>query len=362
MPDPGWTGTWSLPSLLDRPITEVQRGAIVALSSVGMGPKRLVETLMGAERIEDVVGDFAREWRGALAALAKVGGRAVVPSDDEYPENLATIDAAPPVLYLRGERLDRMGPRVAIVGARACTSGAARFATRLGEAFASAGFTVVSGLARGIDIAAHRGALDAGSTVAVLGTGLDLCYPPEHRELAECIASTGALVGEFPLGVGPRAWHFPARNRIIAGMCQALIVVEAGLGSGALITAGFAVDEGREVFACTTGPENPAGAGVRELLRDGARLIVDPEQAVRDMVDLLSHQEFDLSLICTSTVREVDLDGERRTVYDAVTDAATIDEIAGAASMPTGDVARTLTELELDGLVRGLHGRWSRVT
>jgi DNA processing protein len=362
MPDPGWTGTWSLPELLTRSFTEAQRGALVALASAGMGPKRLVEAFMGAERIDDVVGDFVRDGPRALVALAKVGARAVVPSDEEYPDDLATIHGAPPLVFVRGERLDRLRPVVAIVGARACTSGAARFASRLGEAFASAGLAVVSGLARGIDIAAHRGALDGGSTIAVLGTGLDVCYPPEHREHTERIIASGALVTEFPLGVGPRAWHFPARNRIIAGLCNALIVVEAGLGSGALITAGFAADEGREVFACTTGPENPAGAGVRALLLDGARLIVDEEQAVTDVIGLLRDQEFDLSSVRAPAMTEVDLDGDLRTVYDAVTDAATTDEVAATAAMPTGRVATTLIELEIEGLVRNSHGRWSRVT
>jgi DNA processing protein len=360
MPDPGWTGTWNLPELLKGPITEAQRGALVALTAAGMGPRRLVGALEGAMRIDDVTGDFAREWRGALAALAKAGARAIVPSDDEYPDHLTTIHGAPPLLYVRGERLDGLRPIVAIVGARACTSGAARFATRLGEAFASAGFTVASGLARGIDIAAHRGALEAGATIAVLGTGVDVCYPPEHRDLAERIAASGALVGEFPLGVGPRAWHFPARNRIIAGLCSALIVVEAGLGSGALITAGFALDEGREVFACTTGPENPAGAGCREMIRDGAGVIVDPEQAVEVVTSLAADQGFAFGKAVPRRERIVELDGDLRHIYDAVTEDCTVDDVAANARLAHARVACGLAELELEGLVTASNGRWRR--
>lgn len=360
LPDPGWTGHWEQPPLLCRPITERERGALVALSCAGMGPARLARALATAESIDHVAGAFAPKWRSTLNGLARIDARAIVASDDEYPIELASIDASPPLLYVRGDRLSDLGPRVAIVGARACSSGAARFARRLGEAFASSGFVVVSGLARGIDVAAHRGALEAGRTIAVLGTGIDVTYPSEHADIAQSIAASGALVSEFPPGVGPRAWHFPARNRIISGLAAAMIIVEAGVSSGALITAGFALDQGREVFACTTGPENPAGAGVREMIRDGAPVIVDPEQAVEMVTGLVADQGFALGKPASPRERAVDLDGELRRIYDAVTENCTVDEVATNAGMPPARVASGLAELELDGLVMASNGRWRR--
>jgi DNA processing protein len=261
VPDQAWTGEWSVPAVLQRPVTDRERAALVSMSFSGFGPKRLVTVLADADGIEEHAAGGAKVWREAPLLLRRLGLRALVPSDAEYSVELGAIDAAPLLLFVRGARLDELRPMVAVVGARACTSGAARFARRLGEAFASAGFTVVSGLARGIDAAAHRGALDAGHTVAVLGSGIDVCYPPEHRGLLEEVVANGAIVSEFPPGVGPRAWHFPARNRIISGLSCAVVVVEAGVRSGALITAGFGLDQGRHVLACITGPENPAGAG-----------------------------------------------------------------------------------------------------
>lgn len=361
LPDPGWTGDWPLPDLLRRPLTERERGGLVALSREGMGPGQLAKALVAARRFDDVLGDFASRWRNSLRALERIGARAVVPSDAEYPATLAAIDAPSPLLFVRGERLDALRPGVAIVGARACTKGAARFAERLGASFAAVGFVVVSGLARGIDAAAHHGALQAGRSIAVLGTGIDVCYPAEHADLAaQLVSDGGALVTEFPPGVGPRAWHFPARNRIISGLSMALVIVEAGTTSGALITAGFALDQGREVFACTTGPENPAGAGVRALLRDGAQLIVDPEQAVEVVTDLLSDQDFVFGRPTTPGERAIDLPAELRHIYDAVTEDCTIDEVAANAALPPTRVSAVLAELELDGLLIGEGGRWRR--
>ena len=246
---------------------------------------------------------------------------------------------------------------VAVVGARACTSGAARFARRLGDAFASAGFTVVSGLARGIDAAAHRGELDAGSTVAVLGTGIDVCYPPEHKGL---LGDVTAVVSEFPPGLGPRAWHFPARNRIISGLSCAVVVVEAGLRSGALITAGFALEHGRHVLACTTGPENPAGSGVRAMLRDGAQLVVDAEQAVEVLIGLVADQGFAFGTPVPRAQRVLELSPELQAVYDAVTEDVTPDEIAATGDLDPTRVARALAELELEGVLEVCGGRWRR--
>jgi DNA processing protein len=334
---------------------------LVAMSCAGTGPARLADVLKDAPSVAEVAGPIAVRWRDALAHLRKLGARALVPSDDEYPPLLREISAPPLLLFVRGSPLRELQPAVAIVGSRACTTGAKKFAGRLGEALAGAGFTVVSGLARGIDGAAHEGALEAGETIAVLGTGIDVVYPSEHRELASRITERGALVSEFPPGIGPRAWHFPARNRILSGLSIALIVVEAGTSSGALITAGFANDQGREVFACTTGPENAAGAGVRAMIRDGARVVVEADQAVEDVVALARDQGYAVQAT-TSAAHDpaVGLHGDARVVFDAVAEDATAEEISVATTLPPARVAALLTELELDGLLASHAGRWRR--
>ena len=363
VPDSGWTGDWRLPEALQHPLSEAERGMLVAMSCAGMGPKRLATVLAGGTRIDEVAGPIGARWRDALSHLHKLETRAVVPSDDEYPNLLREIAAPPPLLFVRGRRLDSLSPAVAIVGSRACTTGARRFASRLAEHLGAAGFTIVSGLARGIDGAAHEGGLEFGETIAVLGSGIDVIYPAEHRELAAQIAASGAIVSEFPPGIGPRAWHFPARNRVISGLCIALIVVEAGLRSGALITAGFALDQGRHVYAVTTGPENPAGAGIRAMLREGAGLIVEADQAVEDLVGLARDQGFETNghRLARSARNEPEVGGEIGAVYQAVTDDSTVEDVAAATALPPTRVAVLLSELELDGLVASTAGRWRRI-
>jgi DNA processing protein len=361
--DPGWTGDWTLPPELERPLGPDDRRALVTLSCGGMGPGRLVEALADVRRVRDALAgyplpDYAQR---VLARFDVCGARAVTPGDDEYPSDLRHIAAPPPLLYVRGERLDVLGPFASIVGARVCTRGGARFARRIAAALASSGFTVVSGLARGIDAAAHTGALETGRSLAVLGTGIDRVYPSEHDELAEAIEATGALVSEFPPGVGPRQWHFPARNRIVSGLSVGVVVVEAGARSGALITAGFALDQGKDVVACATGPENPAGDGIRAMLHDGARLGFDADQIAADLVELARDQGL---TVVTAGERRRDavasLHGERARVYAVLLDGASTDEIAAATGLRAEAVSSVLAELELDGLVGAEGSRWYR--
>ena len=361
-PEGGWSGAWSLPPLLEQPVTECERGAIIALSMAGMGPKKMAEAFSKAESISEVAGRFMTRGQSALVKLRASQSRAVLPSDEEYPPLLRQIVAPPPLLFVRGESLRVLTPCVAIVGARACTSGAARFAHRLGEAIACAGFTVVSGLARGIDSAAHHGALEAGKTVGVLGTGIDVCYPVQHKGLAERVVNNGATATEFPPGVGPREWHFPARNRIIAGMSFAIVAVEAGLRSGALITVAFAADDGREVFACITGPENPAGEGIRALIKDGARLVVDADDLVAELVDLAVNQGYALEgeVRPRKNDRPLELEGDLRAVYEAVTEQTTAEDVGDITSLDMSSVSVALSELELAGYLACELGRWRR--
>ncbi len=215
-------------------------------------------------------------FRAKLRRLELAGARFAIPGDSDYPAILGEIALPPIGLFIRGASLATLSPAVAIVGTRAPTARGPGIARRLAAGLAAAGVTVVSGLARGIDTAAHRGALAAGgATVAVLGTGLDRTYPPENEGLAAEIARGGALVSEFPMGSEPRASAFPRRNRIISGLSAGVVVIEAGERSGALITAARALEQGREVFAVPGPIDEVQSRGPNGLLRDGATLVED---------------------------------------------------------------------------------------
>lgn len=208
-----------------------------------------------------------------LAAAAGIGARAIAWDDPDYPKLLAEISDPPPVIFLRGDAA-RLSPQaIGVVGARNASVGGKRFAAGIAAELAAAGFTIVSGLARGIDGAAHQGALDAGGgTVAVLAGGIDQPYPPEHQKLYERIAAEGAVVAEQPVGWVAQARDFPRRNRIIAGLSRGVVVVEAAIRSGSLITARYANEQGREVFAVPGSPLDPRCRGTNDLIRQGATL------------------------------------------------------------------------------------------
>ncbi len=253
----------------------------------------------------------------------------------ELPPLLRAIHGPPSRLYLRGagdsELLWR--PAVAIVGARACSSYGAQVARLLGRELAAAGVVVVSGLARGVDGEAHRGALETdGHTVAVLGCGIDRDYPAAHAGLARDIAEASLLVSEYEPGVEPAPWRFPARNRIVAGLCAATIVVEARERSGALITADFALEEGREVFAVPGEITSSLSAGTNALLRLGAT----PLTSAADVLESLGIEVAPSQPITHPLLELL---------------PATADELARATGLPPGHVAAALTELEVAGVV-----------
>ncbi len=206
----------------------------------------------------------------------------------DYPPLLGEVEGAPPILLVRGDAAVASRPAVAIVGARNSSAGAVKLAREFAAALAEAGLAVVSGLARGIDGAAHRGALSAGAggggTVGVIASGIDVSYPPEHADLQEEVAANGLLVTEHPPGTEPLARHFPARNRIIAGLAAGTLVVEAAPKSGSLITARLAGEAGREVMAIPGSPLDSRAHGGNQLIRDGAVLVQSPE----DVIELLS--------------------------------------------------------------------------
>ena len=206
-----------------------------------------------------------------IGATRKAGARLVAAQEPDYPWRLATTEDAPPVIAVRGEAALASAPVVAIVGARNASSNGKRFARTIAQDLGAAGVTVASGLARGIDAAAHAGSLDSG-TIAVVAGGIDVCYPPEHEELMEDIARRGAILAEQPAGTKPQGRHFPRRNRIVSGIASGVLVVEAAARSGSLITARCAGEQGRDVFAVPGSPLDPRCTGANGLLRDGAVL------------------------------------------------------------------------------------------
>jgi DNA processing protein len=306
-----------------------------------------------AERRSARFAAFERAFdsRAYLARLERGGVRWLPRSDPGFPPLLRTVHDAPPGLFVRGESETRLlsRPAVAIVGARACSSYGTQVARMLGRELAAAGLVVVSGLARGIDGEAHRGALDAGGvTVAVLGCGVDRDYPAAHAELARTICATGLVVSEYAPGVEPAPWRFPARNRIVAGLARATIVVEARERSGALITADFALEEGRDVLACPGEITSALSSGTNTLLRLGAT----PVTCAADVLEL-----FGLS---APDEAEVDLSGPARIVLERLGAPATGDELVRACGLAPGAAAAALSELELAGLVACADGVYRR--
>ena len=264
------------------------------------------------------------------------------PGQAAYPALLAAIYDPPKRLYLRGSRPELLaGPCVAIVGARACSAYGAQVARSLGRALAAAGAVVVSGLARGVDGEAHRGALEAsGATVAVLGCGIDRDYPAAHADLARRICDHGLVVSEYEAGVEPAPWRFPARNRIIAGLCRATVVVEARERSGALITADFALEEGRDVLAVPGEITSALSAGTNALLRLGAV----PVTCAGDVLEL-----FDLE---PRQAPAAALDPVAAALLERLLDQPlTADELVRAAGVDPGRGSAALVELELAGKV-----------
>jgi DNA processing protein len=223
------------------------------------------------ERSQTVAAVSRAEAEAELAALHRIGARLVCWGEPAYPSALAAIEDAPPTLTVLGEVELLRRPMIAVVGARNASANGRRVARELAAALGRAGIVVVSGLARGIDAAAHLGGLETGS-VAVVAGGVDVVYPEENRDLYEALAGRGAIVAELPFGTEPQARHFPRRNRIISGMTLGVVVVEAAARSGSLITARFALEQGREVFAVPGSPLDPRARGCNELLRHGATL------------------------------------------------------------------------------------------
>jgi DNA processing protein len=269
--------------------------------------------------------------------------------DPRYPPLLSQLHDPPAQVYVRGASDALAAPAVAIVGARSCSPYGAQVARDLGRELATAGVVVVSGLARGIDGEAHRGALaGAGRTIAVLGCGIDRDYPRSHAELAQRIRESGAVISEYPPGVEPAPWRFPARNRVIAGLCLATVVVEARERSGALITADFALELGRDVFAVPGEITSALSAGTNDLLRQGAA----PLLSARDVLGILGLDTHP----CLVTRPPPVSDAAARVLSLLADGAVDADALGRLANRPAAEVAAALVELELAGLAAGADG------
>lgn len=328
---------------------EVFRASGSALLAVqGIGPK--VSAAISSQR------DF-KPARHEYVRAMEHGIKIIPKSAKAYPRSLVELCDAPPILYVNGTLQPSDTLAVAIVGSRSCTHYGRSQAEKLAGGLARAGIVVVSGLARGIDAAAHRGALDAGGrTIAVCAPGLLKLYPPEHKQLAAEVISQGAMVSESPLDRGPQKGLFPQRNRIIAGLSLGSIIIEAGRKSGALHTARHSVEQGREVFAVPGRIDTTTSLGCHDLIRDGAILIRD----VNDVLETLGPLVEPVKTAENRTVltpRELNLNEQEQTVLNLIeTIPTSIERILESAQMPSSRVLSTLTVLEMKRLVRRLPG------
>lgn len=334
-----------------------------------VGPRTfraLINEFGTAARALERVGDLARrggrgvtripsreEAEAEIARAARAGARFVAIGERDYPPRLRETDDAPPLLAVRGRTDVLARPAVAIVGSRNASAAGTRFASQLARELGEAGFLVVSGLARGIDAAAHRASVATG-TVAVLAGGADHIYPPQHDELVEQIIREGAAITEMPMGWEPRARDFPRRNRIIAGMALGVVVVEAAERSGSLITARIANEIGREVFAVPGSPVDPRAGGTNRLLRDGATLVTATADVIEVLTPILGRQEPSTALREPTAEQADDRapadESVRTRIVELLSPApVAVDELARTAGAPAGAVQIVLLELELAG-------------
>ncbi|HAX69474.1 MAG TPA: DNA-protecting protein DprA [Anaerolineae bacterium] len=321
-------------------------------SAWGADPADLAQAGLGAKLVERVLGartqvDLDQVW----TKIEAQGIHILTWADDAYPSRLKEIDQPPPVLYIRGEYLLDDVFAVAIVGTRKVTPYGRQVTEEIASFLAANGITIISGLARGVDAIAHQTALKAGGrTLAVLGSGVDKIYPPEHRMLAEQMMTRGAIISDYAVGTPPDASNFPPRNRIISGLSLAVVVIEAAETSGALITAEFAAEQGREVFAVPGSILAPQSKGTNKLIQNGALPLLTPN-------DLM--QALDLTRIGEKKMvrKLVPSDETEARVLDVLgPEPVHVDEIRSLANLPIEKVSATLALMELKGLVRQVGG------
>lgn len=314
----------------------------------GIGPKLARAVAMARQEI-----DVAAE-----IALCRERGVKIVPfTDAAYPRVLREIHDPPGVLFVRGELQGRDGLSIAMVGARHATHYGIQQAERLAGSLARAGLTIISGLARGIDAAAHRGALEAGGrTLAVLGSGVLNVYPPEHDKLADQVAAHGAVISELPPRMAPLSGAFPQRNRLISGLTLGVIVVEAALQSGALITARHAMEQGRDVFAVPGRVDSRMSRGCHRLIRDGAKLVETADDVLEELGPLVAASPAATGQTVHHPAELLLNEIETQVLQAVRIDPTTIDEVAAASKLPIPQVLATLSILEMRRLIGRLGG------
>src|SRR4051812_30434992 len=320
--------------------------------------------LRKVEGIGNEVADQIANWESTIDLAAELkrvrdfGASVITQDSPSYPRPLREIHAPPIVLYVWGELQERDHHTIGVIGARRTTHYGSEAAKKLSYQLAYSGLTVISGLARGIDTAAHQGALAAkGRTSAVIGSGLMKLYPPENAALAEKIRSgNGAVVSEFSMAVEPDRQTFPMRNRIISGWSHGILVVEAGLNSGALITASQAIEQGRSVYAVPGHINAPTAHGSNRLIQQGAKLVMDASDILDDLQILFPEKQ----KLPEGSVRPLpELSEDERKVYDAINPTETpIDQIASTCALPSATVSSVLLRLELKRLVKQLPGKY----
>lgn len=324
----------------------------------------LVESGLAKTAIEALKSPDRAALDPILAWAEKPDALLLTLDDPRYPPMLAAIPDAPPLLYVRGDPALLAEPQVAIVGSRHPTPQGRELTFQFARWLAARGLVVTSGLASGVDGAAHRGALETGRTIAVLGTGPDRVYPAAHRELARDIVERGALVSELPPGQGPLARHFPRRNRIISALAYGVLVTEAALKSGSLITARHALEQGREVFAIPASIRNPLARGCHALIRDGAKLVEEPAEIIAELAPLLrdrvletAGEAFVPERGADATIARADLDEDYRALLDAMGfDPCAPDELIARTGRTAQEVSSMLLVLELEGHVSSSPG------
>ncbi|HVU88372.1 MAG TPA: DNA-processing protein DprA [Pirellulales bacterium] len=314
----------------------------------GIGTK-LSQAIARAPASEDAEREIERCRRSGIAVLT--------PRMPDYPRMLREIHDPPPVLFSRGTIETRDALAIAIVGSRHATQYGLAQAERLAGSLARSGLTIISGLARGIDAAAHRGALSAGGrTIAVLGSGLANIYPPEHGALADEVAAAGCVLSECPPQTQPMSGAFPQRNRLISGLSLGVLVIEASLQSGALITARHASEQGRDIFAVPGRVDSRVSHGCHRLIRDGAKLVESADDVLEELGPLV---EATTDATGQSVHHPAELmlnDLERQVLAAVAVDATTVDHVVTASGLPTPQVLATLSALEMRRLVRRLGG------
>jgi DNA processing protein len=317
-------------------------------------PRRILDvghhalaSIVSADIAARILSDLHSDTVEAALAWAAEDGHAVLTlADDAYPRLLLETPDPPALLYLRGRRELLDLPGLAVVGSRNATPQGISNAEQFARAFSSAGLTIVSGLALGIDAAAHRGGLDAaGSTIAVLGTGADILYPQQNRALGERIAREGLIISEFPLGTPPIGHNFPRRNRVISGLARGCLVVEAALASGSLITARLAAEQGREVFAMPGSIHSPHSKGCHALIKQGAKLVENAQDLLQELdIDVYAAPPAAAAVSATGLLVHLGYD------------PSDIDTLCARSGLTADLVSAMLLQLELDGKVASLPG------